>query len=190
MNLTTALQTDFGAKGLQREPEFFSKRSDVHAPWFAQSEHSSKSDVRTIRDDRLLRRSQNASMPRAPQSAEKYDELRSRSGWYLGAWRTFRRLTLQDLATAMNTSRGQVSDLENGATNKRGVQTRYNRDWLELACAALDVSAGDLIDTNPLREEPRYAAVRRAFPDLNQDDLDQLVGFADVMRGRGRDEAA
>jgi transcriptional regulator with XRE-family HTH domain len=123
-------------------------------------------------------------MARSPKSPEAYDKLRQESGWYLAAWRAHRNLTLETLAVAMETSRGQISDLENGATNKKGVQTRYNRDWLEKACAALEVAAGDLIDTNPFREEPRFAAIKRAFPELSSQDVEQLVFFADGMAKR------
>lgn len=189
VRLTPTSQPNRQSESLKREVQFFSKRANVHPKWFAQSEHLDKPAVRTIRDDKFLQRSHNASMSRSPKSTEQYDDLRQASGWFLAAWRAERRLTLQELAVAMNTSRGQVSDLENGAVNKRGVQTRYNRDWLELACKALDVSAGDLIDTNPFREKPRFAAVRRAFPDLADGQVEQLVRFAEVME-TGKVEAA
>ena len=182
MSLTSAFQTNRCGESLKRQTQFFAKRLDVHTREFAQSEQTCNLDVRTVRDDTLPARSHNAIMAKTHQDPDRYDDQRAKSGWYLGAWRAFRKMTLQELATSMNTSRGQISDLENGAINKRGVQTRYNRDWLELACRSLDVSAGDLIDTNPFREEPKFAAVRRAFPDLDDGALKRLIGFAEVMR--------
>jgi len=112
---------------------------------------------------------------------EHYDELKVVSGWYLAAWRDLRGLSQQTLAEAMDTSKGQISDLENGAVNKKGQPTRYNRDWLERACAALNVAAGDLLDTNPAREEPKFAALRRAFPGLSVQDAETVSRLADDL---------
>lgn len=117
-------------------------------------------------------------MAKRPKEPGHYDDLRAKSGWYAAAWRDHRGLSLQDMADAMGSSRGQISDLETGA------KTRYNRDWLERFCTALDVAAGDLIDTNPFKEDARFAAVRRAFPQLDQNDLAMLVDFADTIERR------
>lgn len=135
-------------------------------------------------DDRFGARSHNANMAKKPKSADHYDRLRKSSGWHLAAWREFRGLSQQALADEMETSKGQVSDLENGAVNTKGVQTRFNRDWLEKACRALDVAAGDLIDTNPYAEEPRFAALRRAFPGLRTDDLETMTDLASRLSKR------
>jgi len=120
-------------------------------------------------------------MARKPLSADEYDRMKEQSGWYLRAYRDRAGLTLDALAEEMGTTKGQVSDLEQGAVNKKGVKTRYNRDWLELACRALDVAAGDLIDTNPFREEPRFAALRRAFPGLSASDAASVAVLAESM---------
>lgn len=114
---------------------------------------------------------------------EEYDRLREESGWYLAAYRDRAGLSLEALADEMKTSRGQVSDLENGAVNKRGIRTRYNRDWLESACKALEVAAGDLLDTNPFREDPKFAALRRVYPGLTDKDLGVLKAAADQLTG-------
>ncbi|MFC7378238.1 helix-turn-helix domain-containing protein [Brevundimonas sp. GCM10030266] len=123
-------------------------------------------------------------MAKKLKPADHYDDLKQASGWYLAAWRDVKGLSQQALADAMETSKGQVSDLENGAINKKGQQTRYNRDWLEKACAALEVAAGDLLDTNPAREEPKYAALRRAFPGLSEKDAETVSRLADDLRAR------
>jgi len=126
-------------------------------------------------------------MARKPKvrPVEDYDRLREASGWYLAAYRDRAGLSLEALADEMGTSRGQISDLENGAVNKRGIRTRYNRDWLELACKALNVVAGDLLDTNPFREDPKFAALRRAYPSLTDKDLGVLKAAADQLTGTG-----
>lgn len=95
-------------------------------------------------------------MAKKAKSPEHYDDLKRKSGWYLAAWRDYRGLNQLDLAEAIGTSKSVVSDLENGAINKRNIQTRYNRDWLEKSCEALGVTAGDLIDTNPFTSKPRF----------------------------------
>lgn len=184
--MTFALESYAGSEGFLRQPEFFAKRDDVHALKFAQSEHLDKAFVRTVRDDRKSVRSHNPNMARKPKvrPVEEYDRLREASGWYLAAYRDRAGLSLEALADEMETSRGQISDLENGAVNKRGIKTRYNRDWLEAACKALDIAAGDLLDTNPFREDPKFAALRRAYPSLSEKDLDAVKAVADTMAGR------
>ena len=189
VNGAAALQPDGVSKRVEREAEFFAERADVHTSSFAQSEHSGKPRVRTIRDDTPSLRSHNASMARAPKDPAHYDELRDVSGWYLSAWRSFRNLTLQDLAAEMDTSRGQVSDLENGATNSRGIQTRYNRDWLEKACKALDVAAGDLIDTNPYSSQPRFrstgADILAAWAEIPEESRAQALKVLESFKRTG-----
>jgi transcriptional regulator with XRE-family HTH domain len=184
--VTFAFEPHARREGFLRQAEFFTKGCDVHATKFAQSEHLDKSFVRTLRDDTKSLRSHNPNMARKPKvrPVEEYDRLREASGWYLAAYRDRANLSLEALADEMKTSRGQISDLENGAVNKRGIKTRYNRDWLEAACQALDVAAGDLLDTNPFREDPKFAALRRAYPGLSEKDLDAVKAVADTMAGR------
>jgi transcriptional regulator with XRE-family HTH domain len=112
-------------------------------------------------------------MARAPKDPAHYDELREVSGWYLSAWRSFRNLTLQDLAAEMETSRGQVSDLENGATNSK----------------ARDVAAGDLIDTNPYSSEPRYrstgADILATWADIPEESRAQALKVLESFKRTG-----
>lgn len=182
--MTLAFKSQPSRKIRLREAEFLAERENIHAQMFAQSEQTGKRNVRTIRDDSKTGRSYRPNMARKPKSADHYAALRKASGWYLSAWRDFRKVSQQELADEMGTTKGNVSDLENGAVNKRGIATRYNRDWLELACAALDVAAGDLIDTNPFEDEPRFAAMRRAFPTLKRDDIATLADMAAALERR------
>ena len=117
-------------------------------------------------------------MAKKEKSEKHYRDLRDRSGWYAAAWRDYRGLSQQEVADEVDTSKGQVSDLETGA------KTRFNKDWLEKWCRALDVMAGDLIDTNPFVESPRFAAIRRAFPGLDEADVYALENLADNLSRR------
>lgn len=182
--MTFGAQADAGSESLLRQTHFFSKRCDVHEREFAQSEHLRKRLVRTTTDDTERSGSHNANMAKKLKTPEHYDELKAKSGWYLAAWRDLAGLNQATLAEAMGTSKGQLSDLETGAINSRGVQTRYNRDWLEKACSALNVAAGDLLDTNPARDEPRFAALKRAFPGLSEKDAEAVSRLADDLRTR------
>lgn len=123
-------------------------------------------------------------MARPNRDPAEYDLLKERSGWYAAAWRDYRGLTVQDLAAELETSRGYVSDMETGAIDKRGVQKRFNRDWLERYCRALDVAAGDLIDTNPFRQDARFSAIKAAYPLLDETDRDALASMVATLRKR------
>ena len=48
-------------------------------------------------------------------SASAPEALREASGWYAAAWRDFKKITQQELADEVGSSRGQVSDLETGS---------------------------------------------------------------------------
>lgn len=58
-------------------------------------------------------------------------------------WRKFRKLTQQQVADALGSSSGYVSDLENG-------KRRYNEDHLDALAELFQCSTADLISTNPL----------------------------------------
>lgn len=118
------------------------------------------------------------------RDSAEYDTLRERSGWYAAAWRDYRNLSLQDLADELGTSRSYLSDMETGAVDKQGKQKRFNRDWLDRFCKALDVRAGDLIDTNPFNQDPRFAAIQAAYPMLDDTDRDALASMVETLRRR------
>lgn len=90
--------------------------------------------------------------------------------FYLREWRKHRGLTQQQLADRLDSSKGYVSDLENG-------KRRYNQDLLEALAYALMCEPADLLIRNPLQEDaiwsiwetvpeadrPRVIAMLRAF---------------------------
>lgn len=90
--------------------------------------------------------------------------------FYLREWRKHRGLTQQQLADRLESSKGYVSDLENG-------KRRYNQDLLEALAYALMCEPADLLIRNPLQEDaiwsiweavseadrPRVIAMLKAF---------------------------
>lgn len=71
-----------------------------------------------------------------------YDALHAKSGWYLAAWRDYRRLSQPELADEIGTSKSMVSDLENG-------EKPWSTSWVSKCSAALGTTAGFLIEVNP-----------------------------------------
>lgn len=65
--------------------------------------------------------------------------------FYLREWRTYRRLTQQQLGDRVNMTKGRISELEN---RKR----RYNEDMLGALAEALSCEPWELIGRNPLIE--------------------------------------
>lgn len=119
-----------------------------------------------------------AKHPRKPRESlhEKYREA---SGWYLAAWRDHRGLTLEDLAAAVGTSKGVVSDLETGARRPSGVLSqRFNRDDVEGFSRALGVTGGALIDINPFTAALgalELAAKIAALQDADREAVERLL---------------
>jgi transcriptional regulator with XRE-family HTH domain len=178
-DMTLAPQPQARREGFLREAKVFSEGSNVHPQRFAHDELMRKGSIRALRDDRKASWSHTANMAKKSKSPDHYRTLREKSGWYAAAWRDFRGLSQQEIADEVETSKGMVSDLETAANR------RYNKDWLEKWCAALNVAAGDLIDTNPFVEEPRFAAMRRAFPGLGAKDVEALTDMAAALEKRG-----
>ncbi len=125
------------------EAQFNAEVCDLHGSVFAYCEHRGNRRVRNTRADNPQRLSHNANMAKRELGPVDYEALREASGWYAAAWRDFKKITQQELADEVGSSRGQISDLETGA------KTRYNRDWVRKFSEALDVRPGFLIDVNP-----------------------------------------
>lgn len=99
---------------------------------------------------------------------EKHEDFKVKSGWYLAAWRDFRNLSLEELAEEVGTSKGQISDLETGATKGGTKQSaRYNRDWVESLARALQTTPGFLLDVNPYSVDETFTAVTQTYRDLH-----------------------
>ena len=172
VRLGAALQSERGGKALMTEAKFSTEVSDLHAPVFAYCEHVRKRRVRNTHADIRVRLSQHANMAKRDLGPVDYEALREASGWYAAAWRDFKKITQQELADEVGSSRGQVSDLETGA------KTRYNRDWVKKFSDALGVRPGFLIDVNPFTmwegQDRLEAAVRR----LSADDRNAVLDMA------------
>lgn len=93
--------------------------------------HLARADVREARHD-------------FPEPFGHILGMASRNKLYIREWRNFRGLTLEDLAAALDSSKGYVSELE------RGIR-RYNQDLLEGIAKALKCSPADLLATDPTK---------------------------------------
>lgn len=84
--------------------------------------------------------------------------------FYLAAWRRYRNLTQQELADALDTSKGYISDLERG-------KRRYNQDLLEALAKALSCEPADFLIRNP--EDPsaiwRDWLAQQGVPEADQE---------------------
>lgn len=76
-------------------------------------------------------------------------------------WRKHRGLTQQQVAEALDSSSGYVSDMENG-------KRRYNQDTLEQLAEVFACTTADLLSRNPLKPDPE-AAVTEMFHHLGED---------------------
>lgn len=112
-------------------------------------------------------------MAKRVSTGADYEALRASSGWYAAAWRSFRGLTLQDMADECETSRGQISDLETGA------KTRFNRDWVEKFSRALNVTGGRLIDVNPYLVSDRLDRLALIAAQLDEDGQEAVIEMAE-----------
>lgn len=118
-------------------------------------------------------------MRRKPSSIEVYDDKRRLSGWYLAAWRAFRGVSGDVIAEAINSSKGYVSDLENG-------KKRFNRDHLEAAAAALDVPRGHLLDVNPYKINSEWLELQARVEALPPGDVERATQALNLVLGELR----
>ena len=148
---------------------------------FGYSEQQVKRNVRHVGNDLSAKVSHHPNMAIRPRKAriEQYDALRKASGWHLAAWRDHRGLTLDDLAAEVGVSKGTLSDLE------RGTGQRWNRDLVDRAAAALDVSPGYLLDVNPYAVDASFTERLSVIRDLDKQDQDTVFDLAERLRRRG-----
>jgi transcriptional regulator with XRE-family HTH domain len=116
---------------------------------------------------------------------EKYEAMRQASGWYLGAWRDYRELSMEELAAEVGTSKGMVSDLESGALDSKGaVAQRFNRDWVEKFAVALNTTGGFLIDVNPFGERADMAEVTDGYRRLDKEGQEAVLALVERLSKR------
>jgi len=123
-----------------------------------------------------------ARRPRKPRTAD-YDRYRSSSGWWLGAWRDYRGLTLEELASEVDLTKGMISDLETGALRSTGNRAqRFNADTIDAMAKALNVRPGWLLDVNPFAADPHWLAVTEGFEDLDDQARAAVAGLVQQLR--------
>lgn len=108
---------------------------------------------------------------------EHYDALRKASGWYLQAWRHYRNLTAQELADEAGTSKGVISDHE------QGKGARFNRDTLETYARALGTTPGFLIDHNPFLMDEAFTAITEGAGRLGDEDRKTVADLVKRLGG-------
>lgn len=111
----------------------------------------------------------------------RYEEYRRLSGWYLAAWRDFRRLTLDELAVEIGASKGYISDLETGAARDDRPIRRYNRDLVEAAATALQTTPGRLMDVNPFTMSENYERLADGIAKLQAEDQTVVLGMIERL---------
>ncbi len=186
-DVTLALEPHARREGLLREAEFFAKGVDVHARMFAYAEHFSKTDVRHMQTDGLslcLHTPNMSTKPRKSRPAEVYEDYRSRSGWYLAAWRDYAGLTLEDLAAELGRSKGYISDLETGAVRTGRPATRFNRDLIEQVAGVVGTTGGRLIDVNPFNLNDQMERLSSVIARLDEAGQQAVLSMAESWAAR------
>lgn len=103
-----------------------------------------------------------------------HDKGRRPSHIYLREWLEYRNLTAERLADRVDTNKGQISKLMNGAQ-------RYNQDWLEKIAFALNCEVQDLyrLPTAPTANE----LLARMSPEMRETALQVLTQLANTKTG-------
>lgn len=115
-------------------------------------------NVHTLGDAATQQISHSVNMARRklPRSVDVLEDLRRTSGWYLAAWRDYRRLSFDDIQAETGIKKSALSELENGKVRSDGRAPRFNRDTLEAVSKALSITEGMLLDVNPYTANPEW----------------------------------
>lgn len=95
---------------------------------------------------------------RTDRPVELLEDLRRTSGWYLAAWRDYRKLSQDDLAAETGVKKSALSEMESGRVRKDGRKPRFNRDTIVSLVDALGITEGMLFDVNPFTANPDWMA--------------------------------
>lgn len=125
---------------------------------------NAREKVRNLHNDRRKVAAQYADMAKGKKIARPKNHLR--------AWRVFRKMTLEALAEAVGTSKGQVSDLENG---ERGLTDK----WAHRLARALRTKPGFLFDHDP---EDLDTDILEIWADIPLEDKPRLTLFLETYR--------
>lgn len=186
-DVTLALKPHANREGFLRQAEFFAEGGDVHARMFAYAEHLGKVDVRHMQTDvtgLCLHTPNMTAKPRKSRPPEVYEDYRSRSGWYLAAWRDYAGLTLEDLAAELGRSKGYISDLETGAVRTGRPATRFNRDLIEQVAGVVGTTGGRLIDVNPFNLNEQMERLSSVIARLDEAGQQAVLSMAESWAGR------
>ena len=98
---------------------------------------------------------------------------RRESRVYLEAWLTRRKMTAEQLAARMETSKSVISKLING-------KQRYNQDWLERIAFVLDCDVADLY--RPPFDPTANELLARMPPEVRETAINVLIDLAGVRK--------
>lgn len=124
--------------------------------------------------------SRNTAQMAKRSSDRDYEVLRERSGWYAAAWRDYNRLSQDEVAAEVGTSKSHVSDME------RGVKP-WHSEWLAAFSKALNTRPGHLIDVNPFAAAPEAEAFLADFNQL--DERGRRIVLASLQAARSNEAA-
>lgn len=88
---------------------------------------------------------------------------------HLKAWREFRRMTQEELAESVGTSKSVISDLENA---KRALSPK----WLRRLAPVLKTNAGHILDHDPNDLDNDILDIWSDIPDRNKEQALKTLG--------------
>lgn len=95
--------------------------------------------------------------------------VKRRPRHFIREWRKHRGLTQEQLAERMGVARSYISHIENG-------KRRYDQPFLEAAADALRTSPGDLLQRDPLQEDPLWPIWQEVPPEAKPVVLNMIRG--------------
>ena len=93
---------------------------------------------------------------------------KDRPAHYLRPWREYRRLTQEDLADRIGTTKGVISLLESG-------ERRLSDKWLRRLAPVLDVQPGWLLDYDPESLDRSVLEIWATIPEERHDEALQML---------------
>ena len=98
---------------------------------------------------------------------------------YLREWRTFRKMTQEELAASVGTTKGVISLLESSASGENGNGRRLSPKWARRLAPVLKARPGWLLDVDPATVPTSVIDVWMDIPDeLKDQAIRTLVSFA------------
>jgi len=88
--------------------------------------------------------------------------MRDRPPHYLREWRKFRKMTQQELADAIDTSKSAISDLERGVL-------QLSPKWLNRLAPVLKTQPGHILDNDPEGMDNDIFDIWARIPDRDKD---------------------